>query len=376
MNPDASIAASSYAGGLEFPRVHEEQQVSAERGRRRSFLLSALGAWAVSRESMATPEPVRGEPRLIHRVSIALAAPNSLYHLPLTLADKLGYFKQAGIAVDWLLHDSGAKAVASALQGQVNVVAGAFEHLLGLHQKGLNYQAFVQMGRTPQLSLGVATRLDVRSVMALKGVRVGVSALQSSTHNMACHWLLQNGLLPEDVVFVEVGSSAGVVDALRSGAIDALCNPDPVMYGLEQRHEIRLLGEARTLMASRKLMGGSVPGSCLWARADFLQKQPELAQALSDAVVHALKWLQTAGVTDILKTVPASHWEGDRAIYLGAFEKLRESYALDGLLAANDVTHAWHAYNRLPNRLRGVRPVLASTYTNSFASKSKSRFAA
>jgi len=335
-----------------------------------------MGSWAVSRPLLAAPEAVRSEQRVNHRVSIALAAPHSLQHLPLTLADRLGYFRQAGVVVEWLPQESCAKALATALQGQANVVAGAFEHLFGLHQKGLNYQAFVQMGRTPQLSLGVSARWDVRSALLLKGARVGVSSLQSSTHFMACHWLMQNGLLPEDVVFVEVGSSAGVVDALRSGAIDALCSPDPIMFGLEQRNEIRLMGEARTLAASRKLMGGSVPGACLWARSDFLQKQPELTQALSDAVVHALKWLQTAGLTDILKTVPPSHWEGDRAIYLGAFEKQRESYALDGLLAADAVANAWHAYNRLPDRQVGSRPVLASTYTNSFAAKSKIRFLA
>jgi NitT/TauT family transport system substrate-binding protein len=319
----------------------------------------------------------RNEARINHRVSIALAAPHSLHHLPLTLADRLGYFRQAGIAVEWLAQDAGAKAVNSAMLGQAQVVAGAFEHLFSLQQKGLSYQAFVQMARTPQLSLGVSSRLNVRSVIALKGARIGICALQSSTHFMVCHWLMQNGLLPEDVVFVEVGSSLSVADALRSGAIDALCNPDPIMYGLEQRNEIRVLGEARTLVASRKLMGGPIPGACLWARSDYLQKHPELIQSLSDAVVHALKWLQTAGVTDILKAVPPAHWEGDRAIYLGAFEKLRESYALDGLFSADAVTNAWHAYNRLPDRqLTIIRPALASTYTNSFAVKSKTRFSA
>ncbi len=335
-----------------------------------------MGAWALPRASLAAPELVRNEPRLRHRVSIALAAPQSLHHLPLTLADRLGFFRQEGIVVDWLPHESDAKALASALRGQANVVAAAFEQLFILHQKGLNYQAFVQMGRTPQLSLGVAARLDVRTVLALKGARVGVSALQSSTHSMACHWLMQNGLLPEDVVFVEVGSSTGAVDALRSGTIDALCNPDPIMYGLEQRNEIRLMGEARTLLASQKLMGGSVPGACLWARSDFLQRQPELAQALSDAVVHALKWLQTAGLTDIFKTVPSTYWEGDRAIYLGAFEKQRESYALDGVLSAEAVANAWRAFNRLPHRQGGSRPILDSTYTNRFTAKSKTRFLA
>ena len=200
-------------------------------GRRRSILLAAMAALVKPSLSLSAVDPLRGAPR----VTIALAAKQSLYHLPLTLAEYLGYFRQVGISVDWLAHESGAKALSSVVQGQADVAAGAFEHLFGLQKRGLNYQAFVQIGRTPQLSLGVSTRLDLRSVMGLKGARVGITSMDSSTYWMACQWLLQNGLLPEDVVFVEVGSSVLVVDALRNGVIDALCNPDPVMYWLEQK---------------------------------------------------------------------------------------------------------------------------------------------
>ncbi len=306
------------------------------------------------------------------RVTLALAARQSLYQLPLTLADQLGYFKRAGLTVEWQAHEAGAKAVSSALQGQADVVGGAFEHLFGLHEKGHNFQAFVLLGRTPQVSFGVAAHKDMRSVLALKGARVGVSALDSSTHWMACQWLLQNGLLPEDVSFVEVGSSFGVMDALRSGNIDALCNLDPIMYGLEQRNEIRLLGDARTLAATRKVMGGAVPGACLFARTEFLQQQPAVVQALTDGVAHALKWLQTAGLTDILKAVPSHHWMGDRAMYLGAFEKLRESYAVDGLIPQEGVFNAWRAHARLPGMVHSSR--LPRAYTNAFAAKAKDRF--
>jgi NitT/TauT family transport system substrate-binding protein len=314
----------------------------------------------------------------LHRVSIALAARQSLYHLPLTLADQLGFFRQAGVTVDWLPHEAGAKALASAVQGQADVVAGAFEHLFGLHHKGLNYQGFVQLGRTPQVALGVSTRRGtaMRSVMELKGARIGVSALDSGTHWMACQWLLHHGLLPEDVVFVEVGSSAAVIEALKGGMIDALCNPDPVMHWLEQKNEIRILGEARSMVATRKVMTGDVPGACLFARAEFLQRQPAVVQALSDGVIHTLKWLQTAGLTDILKTVPAHHWMGDRAIYLGAFEKLRESYATDGLFGAEAVFNSSRAHARLSSWPPLSRPGLERLYTNSFSVKSKARFSA
>ncbi len=337
---------------------------------RRSFLLATAGA--LTEASWAASEPTP------HRVSIALAARQSLYHLPLTLADQLGFFRQAGLTVDWLPHEAGSKALASAMHGQADVVAGAFEHLFGLHQKGLSYQGFVQLGRTPQLALGVSMRRSaaMRSVMELKGARVGISALDSGTHWMACQWLLHHGLLPEDVVFTEVGTSLGVVDALRSGLIDALCNPDPMMHWLEQKNEVRILGDARSMMATRKLMAGDVPGACLLARTEFLQRQPAVAQALSDGVIHALKWLQTAGLTDMLKTVPSHHWMGDRAIYLGAFEKLRESYATDGLIQADSVFNASRAYARLSSQAPTPRAVLERMYTNNFAGKSKARFAA
>ena len=163
---------------------------------------------------------------------------------------------------------------------------------------------------------------------------------------------------------------------IRQGTIDALSNPDPVMHALEQKNEVRILGDARSMVATRKAMSGDVPGACLFARTEFLYRQPEVAQALSDGVIHALKWLQTAGLTDILKTVPAHHWLGDRAIYLGAFEKLRESYALDGLISGDAVLNAWRAHARLPNALSSARLPLERTYTNTFAAKSKTRFAA
>lgn len=342
---------------------------------RRSLLLAAMGSLVGAQAAVSqASEPVGS----LQRVKIALAASQSLYHLPLTLAEQLGYFYQSGIAIEWVTHDSGAKALGSVLGGQADVLAGAFNHLFELSSKSPAMQAFVQLGRTPQISLGVAMRAGGgwRSAMDLRGLRLGVTALDSSTHWMACQWLLQNGLLPEDVVFVPVGASPTVIESLRSGAIDALCNPDPVMHWLEQKNEIRLLGEARTLMGTRKLLGGPVPGSCLMASTDFLQRQPDRVQALSDAVVHALKWLQTAGVTDILKTVPPSHWLGDRAIYLGAFEKLREAYAVDGVVRNDEVWNAWRAHARLPGRLASARALPEKTYTNAFAQKSKLRFLA
>lgn len=333
---------------------------------RRFFVRAALGTLlALPGLSVVASEP----PRVLPKIKLALAAHHSLYHLPLTVADQMGFFRLTGVQVEWVTHESGAQAMQSLLGGQADVMAGAFEHLFGLHQKGLPYQSFVQMCRTPQISLGGSTRggKSWQALSDIRGARLGISALDSATHWVASQWLKRHGLSRDDVVFVEVGSSTGVLDALRSGSIDALCNPDPIMHWLEQKNEIRLLGETRTLAGTRQVMGGAVPGASLFAHADYLQRHSGRVQALTDAVVMALRWLPTAGITDILKTVPPSHWSWDRAAYLGAFEKLRESYAVDGLIRGSEVNRAWQVHGALNGTSAQTKIWTERTFTNAFA---------
>ena len=75
-----------------------------------------------------------------------------------------------------------------------------------------------------------------------------------------------------------------------------------------------------------------MPAACFYTHTEFVQKNPNTCQALANAIVHGLKWLQTAGPSDIIKTVPEGYLLGDRALYLASFNKVREAIALDGIL--------------------------------------------
>jgi NitT/TauT family transport system substrate-binding protein len=94
----------------------------------------------------------------------------------------------------------------------------------------------------------------------------------------------------------------------------------------------KIISDTRTLKGTHDVFGGLMPAACLYAHVDFVQKNPNTCQALANAIVHGLKWLQTAGPSDIIKTVPETYLLGDRALYLASFNKVREAIALDGLL--------------------------------------------
>jgi NitT/TauT family transport system substrate-binding protein len=257
-------------------------------------------------------------------------------------------------------------------------VSGAYEHTINLQSKGQFFQAFVLQGRAPQIAMGVSTKTmpNYKSVADLRGKKIGVTAPGSSTNMMANLVLSRAGLKASDVSFIGVGTSAGALSAMRSGQIDAISNIDPVMTMLEQHGDVRIISDTRTLKGTRKVFDGPMPAGCLYAPQTFVENNPNTVQALTNAMVHALKWLQTAGPSDIIKTVPEAYLLGDRGLYLASFDKVREAIALDGMFPEEGGKTALRALSSFNSKIKAERIDLAKTFTNQFAAHAKARFKA
>jgi NitT/TauT family transport system substrate-binding protein len=341
--------------------------------RRRLTSMLALGA-----ASLAVPA-LRAQSTLEKSsIAIAVGGKASFYYLPLTLAEQLGYFKAEGLEVEISDFAGGARALQAVVGGSADVVSGAYEHTLNLQSKGQIFQGFVLQGRAPQIAMGVSnkTMAGYKSPVDLKGKKIGVTAPGSSTNMMANLVLARAGLKASDVSFIGVGTAAGALTALRSGQIDAISNIDPVMTMLEQKGDVRIISDTRTLKGTQEVFGGPMPAACLYAPIEFLQKYPNTTQALTNAIVHGLKWLQTAGPGDIIRTVPESYLLGDRGLYLASFNKVRESIALDGLFPEEGGKTALRALRSFDATLKADKIDLAKTFTNRFARVAKDKFKA
>ena len=90
------------------------------------------------------------------RVTVAVGGQGVLYHLPLALADALGYFRLEGLDVVVRDYSAGALAWQAVQDGAADVCSGAFEHVLRAQARGHAYRALVVQGRAPQLALGVS----------------------------------------------------------------------------------------------------------------------------------------------------------------------------------------------------------------------------
>jgi NitT/TauT family transport system substrate-binding protein len=327
------------------------------------------GLW-MSAAMAATPAPEKT------RISIAVGGKAGFYYLPLTIAEQLGYFKDEGLQVEISDFAGGAKALEALVGGSADVVSGAYEHTIDMQSKGQHIRAFALMGRAPQISIGIVTAraAQFKTAADMKGMKVGVSAPGSST-NMALNYFIgQAGLKPSDVSVIGVGTSAGAMAAITGGQIDALSNVDPIMTMLEQRGEVKIVADARTQAGTEHLFGGPMPAATLYAPEEFIRKYPNTVQALTNAIVRADRWLQHAGPSDIVKTVPESYLLGDRALYLASFNKVRDAFSPDGLIPEAGTRTALKVLASFNPRIDPAHIRLDETYTNEFAKRADARF--
>jgi NitT/TauT family transport system substrate-binding protein len=233
------------------------------------------------------------------------------------------------------------------------------------------FREFVLQGRAPQIVLAVSkkTMPNYKSIADLKGKKIGVTAPGSSTSIMASFVLAKAGLSAKDVAFIGVGAGAGAIAALQSGQIDAIANLDPVMTKLERTGEIRVVSDTRTLADTRSVFGGDMPAGCLYASQSFITKNPNTTQALTNAMVRALKWLQTATGSELINTVPEGYLLGDRAVYLDAWQHVKEAMSPDGLMPADGPATSLKTLQAFDPNVQGKPIDLSKTWTNDFVKK-------
>ena len=310
------------------------------------------------------------------QLTLAVGGKNLLYYLPLTIAEQLGYFKAEGLDLKIVDFAGGSQALRALVGGSADAVSGAFEHTINLQSKGQRLRAIALMGRAPQVVLGVNPKAlpNFKAVADLKGKKIGVTAPGSSTHILANFVLARAGLKPSDVSIIGIGAGQGAVAAVRSGQVDAVSNLDPVISLLTRSGDLRIVSDTRIVAEADKIFGGPMPAACLYLQQSFIDKHPRTAQALATAIVRANQWIQKAGPTDVLRTVPESYLLGDRAVYLDAFLAAQKALSPDGLFPDQSAQTSYRALASIDPEIAKYSPDLGAVFTNDFVKAALQRY--
>ena len=311
------------------------------------------------------------------KVSIAVGGKAAFYYLPLTIAERLGYFKDEGLDVEISDFEGGSKALQAVVGGSADVVSGAWENTIDQQPKGLRLQGFALEGRYPMicLALSKAKGASYKSPKDLKGMKIGVSAPGSSTNRMVLRILAKEGLKADDVSIIGVGAGAGVVAAMTGGQIDAVSNLDPMIAKLEKMDAVVLIADTRTAKGTEEVFGSAdMPAGALYAPISFIQKNPNTVQALTNAMVRALLWIQKATPDDLVKTVPPEYLLGDKDVYIASFIKLKDAYSPDGLFTEAGAENTLKYLASFNPAIKPADIKLGQTFDNSYAQKALAKY--
>jgi NitT/TauT family transport system substrate-binding protein len=277
------------------------------------------------------------------------------------------YFEQEGLTIDSTAFASGTAALQSLVAGGADVAEGAYEHTLRMQTKGVNLTCLVAYGRYPGNVLVVRKSLadQIRKIADLKGKKIGVSAPGSSTHNFVAGLMERAGVSWKDASYVSIGTGPSAVAAMKTGGeLDALVNLDPAINALLDGGDAVILSDSRTAEGTMAAFGGEYLADCLFVKNEFLKVNPNTSQAITNAVVHAMQWLKTASIDDIIKSLPPAYYKSDEALYRESLEKNISAFQWDGFITPEAAKNVLDSIAVLDPALRQAKIDFSLTYDN------------
>jgi NitT/TauT family transport system substrate-binding protein len=191
---------------------------------------------------------------------------------------------------------------------------------------------------------------------------------------MVSSLLAKDGLKPDAVSIIGVGTTAGAVAAMRKGELDGMSNLDPVISRLEASGDMVTVVDTRTAKGMKEVYGGAYHAGCIYAPVEWVKKNPNTAQAVVNAMVRAVRWLQTARADEVVATVPPEYYGDDPTLYKVALLKNTEGFSPDGLFSAEGAKNVFNVLNSFEPTVQAAKIDLAKTWDNSFAQKALKKF--
>jgi NitT/TauT family transport system substrate-binding protein len=223
--------------------------------------------------------PICAEPLRIVYTAI------SLMYGPLWLTQDAGIFKKYNLDTELLYISGGTLSTAALVSGDVQIAFTGAANVVAANLTGADV---VLLGSTiDRLPFEAWTVPSIKEPAQLKGTKMGVTRIGSTTHFVARYLLKHWGLRPDgDVIFFQTGGQPELFAALKSGSVQsAILNSGPFTVRAQQ--------EKFFLLADIAAMGRPYVYGTVAARETFLKNRPELAIRFAKAFVEGIYRFKT-----------------------------------------------------------------------------------
>jgi NitT/TauT family transport system substrate-binding protein len=303
------------------------------------------------------------------QITIMVGGLEKVIYLPAMLTQRLGFFERNDIDVRLLGEQSGATAETALLTGDVQGVVGFYDHTIDLQAKDQCIRSVVQMSDVPgEVELVSRADADITSIADLRGKKLGVTSLGSSTDFLTQALTGQAGMTTADYTRVKVGAGQTFIAGMNHNGIDAGMTTDPTVAQMVNSGEARILVDMRTEAGTRAALGGLYPATSLYMNCATIDAHPDIVRKLAAAFVQTLQWIRTHTPEEIAAKMPPQYASAGKDLYV---QSIRDSIGMfngDGLMKPEGAQNVLDILGKYSKNVRPVRDRidLSETYTTQF----------
>lgn len=272
------------------------------------------------------------------------SAPGASVYLQVDIAKALGYFQQEGLDPQLQHFKGGAVAGAALVGGSIEVSANAIDHVVKAKREGKELRmiaSFTHLPGTPMV-VNIKHRNEIKTPRDLKGRPLGVTAPGSATDLLTRFVLWKEGIKPDEVRIVGVGTNT-MPPAVENDQVHAAMGVDPWVTQLVKRGKAYILVDFRTEKDTRAVFGGPYQFTGVLARQDVIEKRPEMVQRLANVLVRANRWMAANPVEKWAEVLPAD-LVGEKATWIESMKASREMFTADSLPTREGVLSVLKAF--------------------------------
>ncbi len=200
------------------------------------------------------------------------------------VAMEQGLFKKRGLDVEFKLVPVNPQIPAALQSDSMQIGGTTTSVMLQAVDGGVDLVAVAGSGITDQTQglFGVVMKTDVAYAKPEDyiGKKVGAPGFGAFLHVLFRNWLLEKGVDPKKVTFVEVGFPQ-MADVLKGGTVDAVITGEPIMG------RIIGLGIGRQTTNFAEVLKGQLPVIVYSATRKWAEANPAAVTAFREAIVEA-----------------------------------------------------------------------------------------
>ena len=241
-------------------------------------------------------QPSKKEEKL-EKIKVAEVA-HSIFYAPQYAAHKLGYFKEEGLDVEFLLTPGADKVTAAVLSGDVQIgFCGSEATIYVYNQNQTDYLVNFAALTKRDGSFIVSRKEEPNFKLSdLKGSYI-IGGRKGGMPEMTLEWALrENGVDPKDVTIDTSIAFAAMGGAFIGGTGDYVALFEP------QATQVVNQGYGY-IVASLGELGGVVPYTAYNAKKSYIEKNPNIIQAYTNAIQKGLDYVHEKEPEEIAQTI-------------------------------------------------------------------------